>query len=209
VKKDITMVYKFDPKYWNDTIFLLGEYHMSAGWIEYCWENKPIPASYFPKSLTVVNASQELPDMFHTSRDLIVFSERARVFVEKWAPGQVEFIPVAVSSEKKIAGVLQLDSAYYFINVLARAQRFLWLDMPVNPFPIGEDGIRRFGSMQDYRQWKFRQRAPEEPLIWQESWWRVGDKEYRGHTNILVEDSLWRELDTTFPNQLNALKADQ
>jgi hypothetical protein len=203
------MVYKFDPTYWNGTIFLFEEFHMSRGWTKYVGRNKPIPASYFPKSLTVSDASAELPDIFHTNRDLIVFSGRARIVMEKWAPGEVEFIPVAVNSEKKIAHRLQLDSAYYFINVLARAQRFQWLDMPVDPFPIGEDGIGRFGSMQDYRQWKLRQRAPNEPLIWHESWWHVDGKEYRGHVDILVEDILWQELDTNFPDQLNALRVGE
>jgi len=54
-----------------------------------------IPASYFPKALTFVAASSQLPDMFHMSRGFFVFSERARVVMEDWAPGQLEFIPVA------------------------------------------------------------------------------------------------------------------
>lgn len=203
------MVYKFDPTYCNDTVFLLGKWNMSGDWMEYRRENKPIPAGCFPKSITVVDASQSLPDMFHTNRDLIVFSEKARTIIEELAPEQVEFIPVELHAEPNIACPLLLDSAYYFINVLGRAQRFQWLDMPVEEFPLREDGICRFGRRQDYRQWKFRQRAPNEPMIWHESWWRVDGKEYRGHVDILVEDILWQELDKIFPNQLNALKVDQ
>ena len=45
---------------------------------DYVRANKPIPASYFPQSLTVEDATQELPDIFHIYRDTIVFSERAR-----------------------------------------------------------------------------------------------------------------------------------
>jgi hypothetical protein len=203
------MVYKFDPTYWNGTIFLFEEWHMSRGWMEYKRENKPIPASYFPKSLTVVDASAEQPDIFHTSRDLIVFSERARAVIEEWVPGEVEFIPVSFNAAPKIAGRLQLASAYYFINVLGRAQRLLWLEMPTDSFPPQEDGIERFTMEHNFRQWKVRERGLSEPLIWHESHWRTGNREYRGHTHILVEDVLWQELDANFPDQLKALRVDE
>jgi len=199
------MVYKFDPTYWNGTIFLFEEFHMSRGWTEYERENKPIPASNFPKSLTVTDASAELPDIFHTNRDLIVFSERARTVMEEWAPGEVEFIPVSFNATPKIAGRLKLAGAYYFINILGRAQRLQWLDMPVQAYPQ-EDGTVRFGMRHDFRQWKLRERAVGEPLIWHESILRVDNKEYRGHSKIFIEDVLWLELDAYFPDQLNALR---
>src|ERR1700681_4588585 len=98
------MVYKFDPMYWNGTTFSLDEtWEMASGWMDYRGQNMPIPASFFPKSLTSDRASAPLPDMFHTARGIIVFSERARVVMEKWAPGQVEFIPVACHAGPKIA----------------------------------------------------------------------------------------------------------
>jgi hypothetical protein len=197
------MVYKFDPKYVDGAIFFLGDWHMGRGFMEYYRTNTPIPASYFPKSLTVDDANQMLPDMFHTSRDIIVFSERARSLMEERAPGQVEFIPVAIHAKPEIERQLRLAGAYYFVNVLGRAQRFQWLEMPIDPWPIREDGIHRFGTIHDYRQWKLRQRLPSEPLIWHESWWQFDNKEYRGHRHLLVEDTLWRELDANFPDQLH------
>jgi hypothetical protein len=60
--------------------------------------------------------------MFHTSRGLIVFSERARALMEERAPGQVECIPVAIHAAPKMEDRLNLASAYYFINVLGRAR---------------------------------------------------------------------------------------
>lgn len=200
------MVYKFDPTYWNGTIFLLDEWHMSRGWTDYRRENKPIPASFFPKSLTVADASQALPDIFHTGRDLIVFSERACAVMEEWAAGQVEFIPVSFNAASKIAGRLQLASAYYFINVLGRAQRLLWLEMPMRSFQPQEDGVERFTMEHDFEQWKLRERDAGEPLIWRECDWRIANREYRGHTAVFVEDVLWRELDAHFPDELNALR---
>ena len=53
------MVYKFDPTYSTATIFDLDDSTrmMEKGWMEFVRENEPIPASYFPKSLTIERAS--------------------------------------------------------------------------------------------------------------------------------------------------------
>jgi hypothetical protein len=87
---------------------------------------------------------------------------------------------------------------------LGRAQRLQWLETPTRPFQIGEDGIERFVMTDDRSQWRLRQREPGEPLIWRESWWHLDGKKYRGHFEILIEGVLWQELDSEFPNQLNA-----
>jgi hypothetical protein len=245
------MVYKFDPRWFNGTIFQFNNAsHMAKGSMEYEFRNQPIPASYFPRSLIVERAKASLPDLFHTSRGLFVVSERARVIFEKLAPGEVEFIPVEIKkaptgwrnpfidayysmkdlgrpvaaqfvrgqvdflpvgleAKPRITLRLNLASAYYFINVLGRAQRMLWLQMPTHQFQPHEDGIERFGLLQDFHKWKLCDRAVGEPLIWRETWWRDGNREYRGHNEVLVDDVLWRELDAKFPNQLHRLRAGE
>ncbi|WP_420969188.1 hypothetical protein [Bradyrhizobium sp. B120] len=205
------MVYKFDPTYFNGTIFSLDEdtWKMEKGWSEYERNNQPIPAPYFPKSLTFDGAKAPLPDMFHTTRDIIVFSERVRVIIEEWAPGQVEFIPVAVHAPPKIAARLNFAAAYYFINVLGRAQRLRWLEMPTDKFRPRDDGAEIFGLPQDFSKWELRERVPGEPLIWRDTPWRNENKEYRGYNVVLIEGVLWRELDANFPDQLNALRAGE
>jgi hypothetical protein len=198
------MVYAFDPMYWDGTIFSLDDTSvMSGDWDEYMRANEPIPASCFPKSLNFVGAKSNLPDMFHTSRSFNVFSEPARAVTEQCAAGQVEFIPVAVHAPPEIAGVLKFASAYYFINVLGRAQRLQWLDMPTRKFPRREDGTVPFTMLPERRDWKLRERAAGEPLIWRDMPWRSGDRDYRGHSVIFIEDVVWRELDANFPDQLN------
>jgi hypothetical protein len=202
------MVYLFDPKYWNGTIFHLDDdtWEMADGWMEFKGNNLPIPASYFPKSLTFDGASAELPDMFHTARDILVFSERARRVMEHWAPGQVEFIPVAVQASPDIASQLNFANAYYFINILGRAQRLRWLEIPVQQFPPEDDGTVDIMLLPDFGDWKLRERAPREPMIWRDEPWIVENKRYAGHTRIFVEDRLWEDLDASFPEQLNALR---
>ncbi|WP_128971690.1 hypothetical protein [Bradyrhizobium tropiciagri] len=204
------MVYKFDPIDFNGTTFELDETSvMVMGSTEFLRQNLPIAASYFPKALTFDAASARLPDMFHMSRGYYVFSERARTVIEHWAPNQVEFIPVACTAKPKIASVLNFDSAYYFINVLGRAQRLQWREMEARKFRPQDDGIERFGLSQDFHKWKLRERVLGEPLIWHDAWWRDGNREYRGHVEVLIEDVLWRELDANFPDQLHPLRAGE
>jgi hypothetical protein len=126
--------------------------------------------------------------------------------MEQWAPEQVEFIPVAVQAPPKIAARLKFASAHYFINVLGRAQRLQWLDMPTRQFPRQEDGTEPFGMLPDPLAWKLRARAAGEPLIWHDMDWRFGNRDYRGHHAVFVEDAPWRELNAKFPDQLNALQ---
>ncbi|NEV01354.1 hypothetical protein [Bradyrhizobium uaiense] len=203
------MVYKFDPIHFDGTIFDLDETSvMVRGCYEFLRRNEPIPASYFPKKLTFQKATDVLPDMFHMSRDFLVFSERARGVIEDWAPGQIEFIPVACDAKPRIAATLSFDSAYYFVNILGRAQRILWYETPSRPFGPQDDGVERFGLTQNFHKWRLRDRSPGEPLIWHEEWWRDGNKEYRGHSEVLVDDALWRQLDANFPDQLHPMQAD-
>ena len=202
------MVYKFDPTYWNGTIFHLDKtWEMERGWMGFLRENQPIPASYFPKTLNFDRAVA--PDMFHTARDIIVFSDRARAVMEHWAPGEVEFIPVACHADPAIAAKLKFASAYFFINVLGRAQRLRWREVPTEEYPRRPDGTELFGLLQDYSTWVLRERAAGEPMIWHDTPWRDGNREYRGQNEILIEDVLWKELDSNFPDQLNALRAGE
>jgi hypothetical protein len=245
------MVYKFDPKWFNGTLFQFDNASvMAKGWMEYEFRRQPIPASYFPSSLTVTRAKAPMPDLFHTSRGLFVVSERAKTIFEKMAPGEVEFIPVDISKaptswlnpffdayysmqefgrtvkatfapdqvpfypvglepRRRITLRLNLASAYYFINVLGRAQRMLWRETPSRPFGPQEDGVERFGLTQNFHQWRLCDRSAGEPLIWREDWWRDGNKEYRGHNEVLVDAILWRALDEKFPDQIHPLRAGQ
>lgn len=114
------MAYLFDPMHFNGTSFDLDETtRMGVGCMRF--GPNPIPASYFPKSLIFVAASSRLPDMFHLSRGFFVVSERARAVMEHWAPGQVEFIPVAHQAKPKVAATLKFGRAYHFINILGHA----------------------------------------------------------------------------------------
>ena len=101
---------------------------------------------------------------------------------------------------------LNLARAYYFINVVGRAQPLHWLDMPTRDYPAREDGTVPHSMLHDRRDWKLRWPAVGEPLIWRDTPWHIGSRRYVGHTEVFVEDVLWHALDASFPNQLNALR---
>jgi hypothetical protein len=114
------MVYKFDPKWFNGTIFLFDDaWHMASGWMEFERQNQPIPTTYFPKSLVIDRAKAPLPDLFHASRDLIIVSERARGIFEKLAPREVEFIPVDIS-KAPTSWLNPFFDAYYSMQEFGR-----------------------------------------------------------------------------------------
>jgi hypothetical protein len=239
------MVYRFDPTWFNGTIFRLADYEMGEDWMDFKIENRPIPASHFPRSLIVERAKGPLPDLFHASRGIIVVSEQARAIFDKRAPGQVEFIPVdiekartgwlnplldayysmrefgravlasfapdratfypvGVEARQRISLRLNYRRSYYFINVLGRAQRLLWLESPTSEYPAREDGTVRVGLENDFEQWKLRWRTASEPLIWHDTPWIVDNKRYSHQSEVFIEDALWQELDSKFPGQLNA-----
>lgn len=200
------MVYIFDPPFGRGPGLFSPEWGGLDDFNEYYRANKPIPAAYFPQPLIVDEQVRNPPDIFFASSRIIVCSERARMVMERFAADQIEFIPVVVQVEPQIARRSKLASAYYYLNVLARSQRLQWLEMPTSPLPINDDGIQRFGLIDDYAQWKLRQRDPDDPFIWRESWWHLADKEYQGHFEIFIEDILWQAIDAEFPRQLNALR---
>jgi hypothetical protein len=105
--------------------------------------------------------------------------------------------------------MLNFDKAYYFINILGRAQRLQWREMSTRKYPPREDGTELFGQLPDFHKWKLRERSAGEPLIWHDTPWRDGNREYLGQDEVLVEDVLWRELDADFPDQLHALQTGE
>jgi hypothetical protein len=117
---------------------------------------------------------------------------------------RIPFYPVGVEAKPRITLRLNLAKAYYFINVLGRAQRLLWLETPTREYEAQEDGTVPIGLLHDFEGWKLRWRAPGEPLIWHDTPWIVGNKRYSHQTEIFIEDVLWQELDKKFPAQLNA-----
>lgn len=96
-------------------------------------------ANIFQSLLPSTLPPRSCPICFTCRGATLFLSERTRAVIEDWAPGQVEFIPVTCHAKPKITAVLGFDSAYYFINVLGRAQRLQWLEVPTDKWPPQDD----------------------------------------------------------------------
>jgi hypothetical protein len=130
-----------------------------------------------------------------------------RPVAAQFVRGQVDFVSVCDEPKPRITPRINLASAYYFINVLGRAQRLLWLQMPTLQYGPRDDGTEIHALVHDFGLWKLTERAAGEPLIWLDTKWRHENREYGAVTHVLVEDALWRELDAHFPGQLHPLRA--
>jgi hypothetical protein len=78
---------------------------------------------------------------------------------------RIPFYPVGLEAKPRVTLRLNLAKAYYFINVLGRAQRLLWVETPTREYQAREDGIVPIGLLHDFEDWKLRWRAAGEPLI--------------------------------------------
>jgi hypothetical protein len=90
-------------------------------------EFKPIPA-HLAQTPMEIGGDRLMPDFFRTQRTYFFVSSRFRSVMERYAPGQVEYIEVKLTmpAEKQPA------DAYYFINVLGRSQLMNWKLTPKN-----------------------------------------------------------------------------
>jgi hypothetical protein len=86
-----------------------------------------------------------------------------------------------------VEGVHDLERGKVDVAGGAQAGRTHVDDAPRREFPPLDDGTQLFGLLQNYEKWELRERAAGEPLIWHDTPWRDGTKEYRGHNEILVE----------------------
>ncbi len=139
-----------------------------------------------------------LLDVYYSMREF------GRVVLVRFAPHRATFYPVGVEANQRISLRLNHRRSYYFINVLGRAQRLLWLESPTREYLAREEGTVTVGLENDFEQWKLRWRTASEPLIWHETPWIVDNKRYSHKSEVFIEDSLWQELSLRFPGQLNA-----
>ena len=165
------MVYKFDPTYFNGTIFHLDEatWEMSGDWDEYRPRNLPIPASCFPKSLTIDRASATLPDLFHASRGIILVSERARAVLDRLAPGEVEFIPVTVRAAPTTWLNPLLDALYSIRDFARMVMATLGARIPFYPdfWPFSECGralMQLHTGYESIEPWPIKRRDRSPPI---------------------------------------------
>lgn len=153
-------------------------------------EFKPVPANLVHRRMEI-GGDRLMPDFFSTQSAYFFVSSRFRSLLERYAPGQVEYIELdlAIPTHKEPA------DAYYFINVLGRRQMMNW-----------ELTLKRKRRVYFWdgppEAWVMNSPSPGHVAIWHETD-RIehGEKFCGDGTAVFVTDQLGNALDAAFPRQ--------
>jgi hypothetical protein len=173
---------------------------------EYLMKAEPLPKEFVPASFSIKaynysharecrhkdkwpdGVPQVMPDFYQLRNCEYIVSSFAREILEAYAPGCIEYIEVKVDTPSDFIRA----PAYYYINVLPRAQLVDWTHFVSSVPPIRGKifPFKPFGS--------------NDPLIWHEM--NIGDVKEQpirvGQKAILVRGRLWNVLIEHFPLQL-------
>jgi hypothetical protein len=155
---------------------------------------------------TVLKARFELPNICRPSEGFLFVSDRGRAALEELAPGCVAFFPLNLKAPEHMLTA----KAYYFIDVLPRAQCIDWDVSPTVPrvvrTPDGRESRAIKGVITD-PSIKFKPLSPETPRIWREADLdRPTVHFFRSKLDVFLRDELWEALNAKLPGQLVARK---
>jgi hypothetical protein len=145
----------------------------------------------------------ELPDICDPADGGFRFvSGRGRAVLEELVPSCVAFFPLNL----KVPSRMRPAKAYFFFEVLSRAQLIDWEKSPTRVVRASDGRETRTlkGRLTDL---KFKAATPETPPIWRE-----GDVDrpavqfFYNKVDVFVRDDVWDLLNVRLPNQLVATK---
>ncbi|UGY16548.1 imm11 family protein [Bradyrhizobium septentrionale] len=148
----------------------------------------------------------ELPDFGSAGDGFRFVSDRGRAALEELTPGCVAFFPISL----KVPTRMRSAEAYFFFDVLPRAQLIDWDSSPTGPRLVrAADGreSRALGSMITDPSVKFKAERPETPPIWREADLdRPTVNFFVSKKHVFLRDETWEALNARFPGQLVARK---
>lgn len=166
----------------------------------------PLQQSDIPVE-TMLKARFELPDICEPAKGFLFVSDRFRVVLEELTPGCVVFLPLNL----KVPQHMLTAKAYFFIDILPRAQLIDWDQSPTGPrivrAPDGRESRSLRGRGITDPSVKFRTVTAETPQIWREADFdRPTVHYFPDKRDVFMQDELWEALNAKFPKQLVATK---
>ena len=148
----------------------------------------------------------ELPDLGRAGDGFLFVSNRGRAALEELAPGCVAFFPLKL----KVPARMRPAEAYFFPDVLPRAQLIDWDRSPTGPRLVrasdGRESRSIKGLMTDPST-KFKPETRDTPPIWREADVDRPDLHFFANKkHIFLRDKVWEALNARFPGQLMARK---
>lgn len=182
---------------------------------DYKRKAQPVPPEGIPRSFSVkeyeykdmdederemewpANIEQVMPDFYSLRSQMFIVSSVLRECLEKNYPDCIEYIEVKVDTPP---GMIRAP-AYYYINVLMRAQMIDWPRVDMKALNLS--GKRAIHLERITRKMvPFKPSGPNDPPIWHEmSIDDEGERLLTAQGDILVRGHLWNVLIEQFPLQ--------
>ncbi|CCD92737.1 hypothetical protein BRAO375_2210025 [Bradyrhizobium sp. ORS 375] len=151
---------------------------------------------------TPLKGSVPIPDICSGAQGFLFVSDRGREVLEDLVPGHIAFFPLTLKAPSRI----MTAKAYYFIDVLTRAQLVDWDTTPMEPTSIRTpDGRPTYLTRTASLEANFKTVGADTPPIWRET--DVDTPTRRLLINkrlVLMQDHIWQALDERLPKQLVA-----
>jgi hypothetical protein len=200
MKAGTIMVYLLEPirRDWVRSAGLVGEL------LQKQIDGIPLQQGDIPAEKTL-NGRFEMPDIGSAGDGFRFVSDRGRAVLEELAPGCVAFFPLKLT----VPARMRPAAAYFFFDVLPRAQLIDWDNNPTAPrivrTPDGRESrglnVRRTDPI------KFKTVMPDTPPIWREADVdRPHVHFFESKKNIFLRDEVWEALNAKFPGQLVSRK---
>lgn len=142
-----------------------------------------------------------MPDFFSIGAHDWYVSSRYRTVLEQYAPSQIEYIAL---ERINIPERMKPANAYYFVNILGRAQLMDW-DRTPKRGPLGEK--RYYFAKPPPTGWVMRTSRPGDPAIWLETDKRCEGAIYAGDgVRVYVKNELGDALERAFPSQQSLIR---
>ncbi|MBR0753054.1 hypothetical protein JQ604_12745 [Bradyrhizobium jicamae] len=169
-------------------------------------EGSPLQQSNIPAE-TALDSHFKLSDINSAGDGFRFVSDRGRAALEELAPGCVAFFPLNL----KIPERIRAAAAYFFFDVLPRAQLIDWDQSPTGlrivRAPDGRESRALTGGAFLGSAVKFKPTNEETPPIWREADLdRPTVHFFSNKKHIFLRDDIWQGLNARFPKQLVARK---
>jgi hypothetical protein len=195
------MVYLLEPKKYKWITFPKVPHELLDRQVK----GNALQQSDIPAEATL-KARFKLPDVCRPSQGFLFVSNRGRAVLEELAPGCVAFFPLNLNAPEHMLA----ERAYFFIDVLPRAQLIDWDQTPTGPRVVRAPDGRESRAIQGYiktTSTKFKAVTPETSPIWREADFdRPTVHFFCNKLDVFLRDDLWEELNARLPGQLLATK---
>ncbi len=142
-----------------------------------------------------------VPELFTFPAHFGVVSERAMRAIEHYAPDCAAFHPVEVTIEGRAVG------KYFYLEVVARAQRIIWSLQPTHQRPVGPNTPcgKPVKKAPGPHPSIWRSPAADDPKLWREQDLETSTDYYTTVGDDYMDDDAWKKLDRDFPGCLKPL----